>query len=322
VTPPRPEVSIVIPTRDRSGLLAKTLRSALAQRDVDLEVIIVDDGSRDDTAKVVRSARDRRVQLIRHDRATGVSAARNSGVEAARGKWIAFLDDDDLWAPTKLALQLGKVAELGAIWAYTGAVKIDHADRIVGGTPPPTPRDVMARLPRWSVVPGGCSGVMAERAPLERTGGFDRRLVNLADWDLWIRLAQIGPPSSTDEPLVGYRLHPGQSSLDVALILREVAILEEKHRTMVDRGALHHYLAHKCVLAGRRGEALEHFTRAAISGEAPEVMKAGLSFLREKVRRRFPSIPTRPPNTHVAWRQQASGWLSELSESLPKGQGT
>jgi glycosyltransferase involved in cell wall biosynthesis len=315
-----PEVSTVIPTRDRPELLAKTLRSALSQRDVAFEVIVVDDGSRDDVASAVGAARDRRVRVISHVRSNGVSAARNSGIEAAHGRWIAFLDDDDLWAPTKLARQLRAATDAGSGWAYVGAVKIDDADRVVGGTPPPTPRDVMARLPRWSVIPGGCSGVIVRRDVLDRTGGFDHRFTNLADWDLWIRLARSGSPAQDGDPLVGYRLHDAQSSLDVALILREAEILERKYGIEVDRGSLHHYLAHKCLLAGRQREAMSHFVRAAISGEAPEVMRSAWSLLRDRIRRRFPSIPAPPPTAYAAWRREATGWLSELSASFPKVQ--
>ncbi len=306
-------VSVVIPTHDRSQLLMRTLRSALWQRDIDLEIVVVDDGSTDDTAATVRSVGDPRVRLLRHDQAQGVSAARNTGIEEARGGWIAFLDDDDLWAPTKLARQLQAAEDARSAWVYAGAVKIDEAGRITGGTPPPVPREVMARLPGWSVIPGGCSGVLVERATLARAGVFDLGLVNLADWDLWIRLARIGPPAFADEPLVGYRIHSGQSSLDIGLILREAAILEEKHRMTIDRGALHHYLAHKCLLSGRRREALSHLVRAALQGEARQVLRAGWSLARGRARRRFPAIPARPPLAQIAWRQQASSWLSELS---------
>jgi glycosyltransferase involved in cell wall biosynthesis len=93
-----PDVSVVIPTRDRSRLLVLALRSALRQREVDLEVVVVDDGSGDDTPEVVAGLRDARVHLVRHPGPHGVSAARNSGIAAARGRWIAFLDDDDLAA--------------------------------------------------------------------------------------------------------------------------------------------------------------------------------------------------------------------------------
>ncbi len=108
------DISVVVPTRNRSALLATTLRSALVQRGVDFEVLVVDEASTDDTLEVVDSFGDARIRVIRHTTAQGVSAARNHGVAEARGAWIAFLDDDDLWAPEKLELQLRAARETGA----------------------------------------------------------------------------------------------------------------------------------------------------------------------------------------------------------------
>src|ERR687898_2985729 len=93
------DVSVVVPTHDRPRLLMQTLGSILRQQAVDFEVIVVDDGSRDGTAEVVSWLGDARVRLLRHDRSKGVSAARNTGIAAAHGEWLAFCDDDDLWAP-------------------------------------------------------------------------------------------------------------------------------------------------------------------------------------------------------------------------------
>src|SRR6266540_60278 len=188
--PAQIDVSVVIPTRGRTRLLASTLGTVLWQRDVDFEVVVVDDGSSDDTGEVVAGLGDTRVRLVRHPTAQGVSAARNRGIAEARGAWVAFLDDDDLWAPDKLARQLQAARGTGRAWAYAGAVKIDTNQRLIGGTPPAPPEQVAARLARWNPVPGGCSNVIISRAVLLAAGPFDHQLVNLADWDLWIRVAR------------------------------------------------------------------------------------------------------------------------------------
>ncbi len=104
------DVSVIIPTRNRRQLLELTLRSVLWQRDVDFEVIVVDDGCTDDTPQMLRDLRDPRIRTVRHERSQGVSAARNHGIAEARGEWVAFLDDDDLWAPDKLTQQLDALA--------------------------------------------------------------------------------------------------------------------------------------------------------------------------------------------------------------------
>ena len=115
------EVSIVIPTRNRSELLRTTIRSALRQQHVEFELIVVDEGSTDETAELLADVRDARLRVIRHETPLGLSAARNDGAEEARGKWVAFLDDDDLWAPDKLMEQLHAAQETARDWVYTGS---------------------------------------------------------------------------------------------------------------------------------------------------------------------------------------------------------
>src|SRR5690348_694187 len=103
MVPAIPDISVVIPTRNRWDLLSRSgLSAALMQEDVDVEIIVVDDGSTDETPARLAALEDPRVTVIRHDQPRGVAAARNRGIAAARGEWLAFLDDDDLWAPDKL----------------------------------------------------------------------------------------------------------------------------------------------------------------------------------------------------------------------------
>jgi glycosyltransferase involved in cell wall biosynthesis len=311
-----PEVSVIVPTHERRGLLALTLRTVLWQQEVDLELIVVDDGSTDGTAEAVAGLGDRRIRVVRHDTPLGVSTARNDGIDVARGRWVAFLDDDDLWAPNKLAAQLAGVARSGAIWSYTGDVKIDDQDRIIGGRPPPSPSEVMATLPSWNLVPGGCSSVMADRSTVVSIGGFDRQLVNLADWDLWIRLGRKGRPDHVAEPLVAYRLHQGQSSSDVGLILKEAARMDRRYGVQMDRGPFHHYLAHRCLYAGRRRPALKHFAYAAMLGELWPVSMHLWSIARFRLAKRLPLRPPRDP--YVPWKSRGRRWLDQLAEQVDR----
>ena len=115
-------VTVVLPTRDRRSLLERSLGSALDQTGVELDVLVVDDGSTDDTAAWVASVDDPRVTLVTHLESRGVAAARNTGIERARTPWIAFLDDDDVWAPAKLEEQLA------ALHGVTG----ERAGRVSG----------------------------------------------------------------------------------------------------------------------------------------------------------------------------------------------
>lgn len=310
-----PQVSVVIPTHNRHGLLTLTLKTVLWQRNVDLEVIVVDDGSTDGTSVSLEGLGDRRVRLVRHETPQGVSTARNHGIDAARGEWIAFLDDDDLWAPNKLALQLQAAIGSNTTWSYAGAVKIDERQRIVGGRPPPSAAVLMARLPSWNLVPGGCSGVIAARVALASAGYFDGRLVNLADWDLWVRLGRTGQPACVPDPLVGYRFHRGQASLDVDLILREADVMDRRYGMPIDRGALHHYLAHRCLLAGRNRSAVKHLVHAALLGEMWPVTRDVWSMTRGRLAgsRRA----GRSPDPDARWRAKAQ-WLAGLEEEATR----
>jgi glycosyltransferase involved in cell wall biosynthesis len=304
-----PEVTVVVPTHNRSGLLALTLRSVLWQRHVDLEVVVVDDGSTDDTAQVVAGLGDPRVRRVHHHTPQGVSAARNRGIAEAGGGWVAFVDDDDLWAPEKLARQLQAARDTGRAWAYAGAVSVDIDQRLIGGTPPIPPEGVIARLPRWNPMPGGCSNVIASNALLQATGPFDRQLVNLADWDMWIRMARAaGRPAWVRGPLVGYRLHGGNRSLDTALILREARMIERRYGTALDWGGIYRYLAWLCVRSGRRREGLRHFAQAAARGQARAVAMDIAGLLRDRL-----PVPPRPrPDGHRDWGVEAEAWLASL----------
>src|ERR1044072_2596739 len=140
-----PNVSVVIPTRNRCALLARALATVLGQRGVEVEVFVVDEGSSDGTADFVRGLGDPRVTLVRHATPHGVAAARNVGIERARAPWIAFLDDDDFWAPEKLVSQLAAAGRIGADWAVAGAVIVDAEVRMLSGT------RVAAAVQMWRV---------------------------------------------------------------------------------------------------------------------------------------------------------------------------
>jgi len=305
-------VSVVVPTRNRSRLLATTLRSVLWQRDVELEVVVVEDASTDDTAEMVTGLADPRVTLVRRDAPRGPSTARNEGAERARGEWLAFCDDDDVWAPDKVAVQVAAAEEGGRDWAYVGSVNVGGALEVVSGGPPPEPEEVVAALPRYNAVPGGGSNVILRRPLLEHLGGFDERLPPCEDWELWIRLAREAPPAFVRRPLMGYRLHGGSSSLDTERILRSARLIEQTHATRVDRGRLHRWLAESALRMNRRGEALSHMAKAAVRGQAAGVASDLLAILRRRVARVPWAGDRMPPGADDAWAAEASAWLEEL----------
>lgn len=305
------QVSVVIPTRNRSSLLAVTLRSVLRQRDVDLEVVVVDEGSTDDTPTMLAGLADSRVRTIRHDAPRGVSTARNRGTAEARGEWVAFTDDDDLWAPDKLARQLRAAQMTGRDWAYSGSVNIAGNFRIIHGTPPLPPELVTSTLPRYNTIPGGGSNVVVRRQTLLDVGPFDVRLLNTEDWEMWIRLSEAGPPAWVRSPLMAKRVHSSNSSLDTAEIVRGARLIQELHQTTVDWGRLHRWLAESCLRTGQRGAALRQFARAASHGQATNVVRDLQAIVRQRVNRR--SSASQPaPTSDPTWMDEAVQWLGEL----------
>jgi len=226
------DVSVVVPTRSRWHLLSTAaLPSALEQEGVRLEVIVVDDGSEDETPTRLDELADPRLVVIRNDVSQGVAAARNAGIRAARGRWVSFLDDDDLWAPRKLRAQLDTAEAAGAVFAYAGGGGLDASRRFLFAVMPPDPGSVGRELLRWNVIWCGCSNVLARADVVTELGGFDENLLQLADWDLWIRLGLAGPAAATSEILVGYVMHDESMLLtDRRDVLPEMDYLVEKHR--------------------------------------------------------------------------------------------
>ncbi|HEV2149934.1 MAG TPA: glycosyltransferase family 2 protein [Longimicrobiaceae bacterium] len=232
-------ITVVIPTYDRAGWLPATVASVLQQTRPPDEALIVDDGSRDDTEAVCR-AFPAPVRYVRQENA-GVSAARNRGVREARGEWVAFLDSDDLWEPTKLEVQLAAhEAAPEAGWSITECVLVDGDDRPVPGargleSAVPVFRDVGRTCREWlagalrelQVEAGGArhdvfvgdaygllfegnvvlpSAAMVRRDVFLRSGGFDEALRVAEDTELFHRLGAASPMAAVMSPLLRWRV--------------------------------------------------------------------------------------------------------------------
>jgi glycosyltransferase involved in cell wall biosynthesis len=326
--PDRPRVSVVVPTKDRDALLRQTLSTIRWQQDVVFEVVVVDDGSADHglVERIVADLGDPRFRIVRHDQSRGVSEARNRGLAAARAPWIAFCDDDDLWAPDKLAKQL-EAARLSpaAGWIYVGSVNITTGNRVVGGEPPPTPDDVNELLEESNIVPGGSSGVMARRALLLDVGGFDPSLQPLADWDLWLRMLRVSRPAGVAEPLVAYRVHALNMSLDTRRVEADFVIVAGRY-PRANPAVLHRYLGWWSIRVGRHADATRYFLRAAAARDSrypPRLASQDLLYLArhaaEDARARLaPRLKRRTRHVqvsieHADWRRRGQRWVDELT---------
>jgi glycosyltransferase involved in cell wall biosynthesis len=265
-----PDVTVVVPTRDRAHLLRRTLATIAAQRDVDVEVVVVDDGSGPDDARAVADLSSDRVRVLRNDRSCGVGAARNQGAAVATSAWLAFCDDDDLWASDKLSRQLEAVPASERLWSYSGAVKFEHGPRLWQLMPPPPPAEVRDRLPTKNVIPAGASNVLVDRASYLAVGGFDPGLAHLADWDLWLKLREVGLPVAAPGFGVAYRMHVGAMSLHPDGILEDLATIDTRWRHVrdgraLDPGPTHLWIAMSWLRAGRRLPAAAAYLRAVRS---------------------------------------------------------
>ena len=229
----------------------------------------------------------------------------------------AFVDDDDVWAPDKLIRQVAAAEENGRDWAYAGAVNVGSRLEIVSGSPPPPPDAVMEALPRYNPIPGGSSNVIIRRSALAAVGGFDERLPPCEDWELSARLARAGPPASVDGPLVGYRLHAGNSSLDIARILGAVRLIEQLHGRTVDWGRMHRWLAESYLRTGDRAEALGQFARAALNGQARGVASDLAAILTRHIERATGWRNRKRTVSTKCWGAGASAWLRNLDGCAP-----
>lgn len=258
-------VSVIIPTWNRSSLLPRALDSVLGQSVPADEVIVVDDGSTDGTASMV-AARYPQVRLLRTPHG-GVSAARNHGIRAVGGAWLAFLDSDDAWQPDKLASQLAalaaqpeeRVCHCDEIWIRNGRrVNPRRRHQKRGGW------IFQHCLPLCAISP---SAVMLHREVFDTVGLFDEALPACEDYDLWLRVTSRFPTLYIDRPLVikhgGHadQLSRTEPALDRYRIRALAAILAADHLAEPDRRAAARMLCEKIEVyvggARKRGRFLE-----------------------------------------------------------------
>ena len=211
-----PTTSVVIATYNRADLVGKAISSVMAQTDPDFELIVVDDGSTDDTRQVVGAFRDPRLRYHYQANSGLPASARNAGIRLARGKYVAFLDSDDEWYPEKIR------KTISILEATPGLGLVCHNEHIVQDGSVidvnrcgPFVRDMYRKL-----LLDGCalstSATVVRKDLLDRVGGFDERpgFFCVEDYDLWLRLARIGVEMRFVPDILGrYRIHAENSSL-------------------------------------------------------------------------------------------------------------
>ena len=199
-------VSVVIPARNAEPTLARALVSARNQTVAPLEIVVVDDASTDATSEIASAYGAHVVRLTKRG---GAAAARNAGIAAAQGRWIAFLDADDEWLATKLEKQLALVGRAPS-FVFCASHEVAPSGQVMGDTD--GGRQVTEGEGAWKALLAGnfvaTPTVLAPRALLLELGGFDESLKVAEDQDMWIRLALAGPPAYLPESLVRVHVQP------------------------------------------------------------------------------------------------------------------
>jgi hypothetical protein len=211
--------------------VGRAIRSVVAQTFRDWELIVVDDGSVDDAERVTKAFGEPRIRYLRHEHKRGPSAARNTGIRAARGAYVSFLDSDDEWLPRKLASEVALLESAGERigLVYTGKMLVDEQGRVLKVRIPRAEGMVYEKLLEWDFI-GSCSRVSVRKSVLDSVGGFDETLANCQDCDLWLRVAKVTQVGCVRECLVKRHLGSDQVSDSLRAICAGKVRLIEKHR--------------------------------------------------------------------------------------------
>jgi hypothetical protein len=154
--------------------------------------------------------------------------------------------------------------------------------------------------------------VLVQADTLARAGRFDPGLRNNEDWDLWIRLARLGPPAWVCQPLVALRIHSGNASQNMDRMLRELDVIERRHRIPVDRAAHYRWAAWSSLQAGRQRAALRYYAHAVRIGDLRSIARAVVTLVQPAVAERRTTSPVRPGSAEHVWIAEAQSWLDRL----------
>jgi glycosyltransferase involved in cell wall biosynthesis len=236
-----PIVSVIIPTYNRAHLIVRAIRSVLNQTYQDFEIIVIDDGSTDNTEEIIRGFKDKKVKYIKkYKENKGSSIARNIGIKVARGKYIAFLDSDDEWLPEKLDKQIkvlqSESPEVGVV--YSNLCYMDENGKSMNKLRNPKKEGYIYEDLFGKNYVGTDSTLLIRKECFHRVGLFDDLLNTQQDWDMWIRIAKYYRFALIKVPLVKYRLHSNQISrnLELKIITANRILVKYKDELKKRRG--------------------------------------------------------------------------------------
>lgn len=224
-----PIVSVIIPTYNRAHLVGRAIESVLNQTYQGFELIIIDDGSKDNTVEVINKfqQKDNRIIYLKHDKNKGGSAARNTGIKASRGEYIAFLDSDDEWLPEKLEKQINvfKKSSDNIGLVYSGYYEVlEQNGEVLSKIIPIFKGDIYKNILKSNIL--GSPTPLIRKICFEKAGLFDETLLSCQDWDLWIRIAKYYKFDFLKETLAKYYIHGNQIStiINNKILSREIIL--------------------------------------------------------------------------------------------------
>jgi glycosyltransferase involved in cell wall biosynthesis len=225
-----PAVSVIIPTYNRAGVIQRALDSVLAQTFQDWEIIVVDDGSTDDPATIEKYCGQ--IRLIRHPQNRGAAAARNTGIAAAGGQFVAFLDSDDCWHPDKLANQMAALQQAAPNTRICATGYILHkGDRELTICPRPRPGRFRTEIAFGCAISPGTT-LLIDRSVFDDVGLFDEKLRRLEDWDWLLRFAETYDIVFVPRPLATVYSHAWDDSAvpkEADTVLQAIRRISTKH---------------------------------------------------------------------------------------------
>lgn len=228
----KPLVSVIIPTYNRAFCLADAIKSVLGQTYSNIEIIVIDGPSTDDTEKVINKLGEKKVTYMQEGKAKGAGAARNTGIKAAHGDYIAFQDSDNIWLSDKLEKQMKMLLvspkEVGMI--YTGYKKI-HNDVYKGYYPQRRIVNkagfILSELLRENFI--GCQTVLIKKECFDQIGVFDEQLPTTEDWDLFLRISKCYKILCIDEPLALSYIQADSISIDLKKMITAFKLILNNH---------------------------------------------------------------------------------------------
>jgi len=314
-------VGVVVPMRNAERTIAATLDSIGRQTHPKLDIVVVDDESTDGSVAIVdqKIRQDRRVRLIRQNNA-GVAAARNTGAAATAAAYLAFIDADDLWAPTKIEFQLDALSRGGPSvgLAYCWFASIDQHDRVVSFGPQPLVEgDAMKSLCAANWIGNG-SSLLMRRAAFEKAGGYDptlraRKAQGAEDLLMCFRVAEHAGFAVVPRYLVGYRATPGNMSSDSLQMFRSTELVLDEYRRKYPEHAAgiaqhlqasRHWFTYRAAAMRRRDDARILLAEALQQHPLASVWhfsSLALSIVRGRLQRRLGRRSLFPLYTEVVW---------------------